>query len=117
MPAQLRNGVKGAQGGKRQGAGRTPDWLKEKCKSLLDKKRLIDFVGDVAAGEPVQAYFGSKDADGRQHKTEATVSADVKERLRAVEMLKEWGFGKSSQPIEHSGDIGSKLFIIRADTK
>jgi hypothetical protein len=95
MPGKLTNGNPTGKGGKRPGAGRPPEWLRDKCREIIDRQELIDFVGNVAAGLPFKAMIGS---------TEMKVSADVKERLKAVEMLKEWGFGKAAQPLTGADD-------------
>jgi hypothetical protein len=90
MPAQLKNGVQGSSGGPRPNSGRPPDWLKEKCKTIVDRRELIEFLGRVAAGEKVDRYvteFGKS----------VKVQASVKDRIAAVKELVDRGFGKPDQ--------------------
>ena len=81
----LKNGAASGRGGYREGSGRSPDWLKEKCKEIVDKKNIVEFIGNVAAG--------------------MIKDADVKDRLRASEMLLDRAWGKPVQSVDHSGEI------------
>jgi hypothetical protein len=80
-------------GGKRENAGRPPDWLRTKCQKLLEKHKLIEFVAKVAAGEDIDQAIND---NGECLK----IPAGVKERLKAVEMLKEWGLGKTPDNVD-----------------
>ena len=88
------------------GSGRTPDWLRAKCQALIDKNKLIEFLADVGSGEYMENIF-----DGST-KTGLMRSADAKDRIRAIEILLDRGFGKATQPLEHSGNVGSRLIFI-----
>lgn len=106
-PGTFKKGQQGL-GGKRDGAGRPPDWLQDKCKSLLDKHKLIDFVAGVASGEEVErsvTQFG---------KVFYHV-AGVKERLRAVEMLKDWAYGKSPQNVSLQASESLEALLTRVN--
>jgi hypothetical protein len=83
-------GTKGNPGG-----GRPPDWLKQKCREIVEKKKLIEWLGDVAAGEDVDQQIN---AAGECLK----IPASVKDRLKAIEMLEDRGWGKPTQEIESS---------------
>lgn len=90
------------------GSGRTPDWLKTKCQDLIDKNKLIEFLADVASGAYLENVF-----DGST-KTGLMRSAEAKDRMKAIEMLLDRGFGKPAQHLEHSGEIGGRMIILRA---
>lgn len=83
MPFQIGN----VYGGPRENAGRPKEWLKEKCRTIVDKKKLVEFLGDVASGKRIEQVVT---ADG----VEIQVPAAIKERLKAVEMLLNRGYGK-----------------------
>lgn len=87
-------------GGKRDGSGRKPDWLKEKCAKLVDVNKLMEFVSNVASGEETEIHY-----DKMGHAFEASCS--TKDRLHAVEILLERGFGKPVQGVELSGKEGA----------
>ena len=87
------------------GSGRTPDAFKAKCQAILERKNLLDYVGRVASGEEKEIYINSL---GVKHKK----PCDTKDRLKAVEMIKDWGYGKAVQNFE-SSDFGEVLKIIR----
>lgn len=91
-------GHKFAKGGKREGAGRQPDWFRKRCAEIVEKKKLVEFIGRVAAGEEVESKL-SKDGDV----VELPVS--IHDRLYASEMLFDRGFGK---PIATAADEGWK---------
>ena len=77
------------KGSKSPGSGKTPDWLKEKCQNIVDKNNLIEFLGKIASSE----------------------DQNTKDRMKAIEMLLDRGFGKPQQTMEHSGDKGRPLTI------
>lgn len=90
-----------------KGGGRHPDWLKAKCAKILKDKKLIEFLGNVASGKDVEQKINE---NGEVLK----VPADVKDRLRAVEMLLDRGFGKPIPDIEGlgGGDKGRLVFVL-----
>src|SRR3990167_10008513 len=81
-------------GGKRRGAGRPADWLKAKCQKIVDKSKLIEFLADVASGVNVDTKTVST---GQGMSQLVSVPADVKDRLRATEMLLDRAWGKPAQ--------------------
>lgn len=87
MPSQLKNGVQGAMGGKREGAGRPADWLIKKCQELVDKKKLIEFLADVACGKEFKQLATSEGEC-------LPLPPSIKDRIRATELLLNRGFGK-----------------------
>lgn len=94
MPFQIGNKL--ATGGRREGSGAPTNWLKEKCRKIISDKKLLEFLGDVASGEPF-------------------VGADVKDRLRAVEMLLDRGFGRPPQMLVDSEGNAFPFVVIRPD--
>jgi hypothetical protein len=91
-------------GGKREGAGRKPDWLKEKCKKLIDRKKLLDYLARVAAGEETEERATKYGA--------VTVAVSAHDRMHAIELLMDRGFGKALQAVEHSGSVATTFNII-----
>ena len=63
--------------GHRGGGGRPPDWLKAKCQKIVDREKLVEFLGRVGGG---------------------VVDCEVKDRLRAIEILMDRGWGKPGCP-------------------
>jgi protease II len=102
--ARLRSGAQQAHGGKRAGSGRKPDWLKTKCADLVDRNKLLEFVASVANGDETETHY---DKEGNAYEGAAT----IKDRLHAVEMLLERGYGKPAQSVELSGAGGVPLVI------
>lgn len=102
MPFQ--KGHKFSKGGFRPGAGRSQEWLKIKCQKLIEKHKLFEFLADVANGECIE-YVRKQDGT----KTELKTSCDIKDRMKAVEMLTDRGFGKSVQGVELTGKDGEKI--------
>lgn len=92
-------------GGKREGSGRPPDWLKAKCQDLIDKNKVLEFLASVANGDDVEQAVG---AEGEVIR----VPAAVRDRIKASEVLLERGFGKVPQALEHSGEINGSSRLI-----
>ncbi len=88
-------------GGARKGAGRKPEWFSNRCKDLFEKGKLLDFVKDVAKG----IEHEQKVTSGPSGPEITETKPQIKDRLRATEMLKEWGYGKSVQPITGSVSV------------
>lgn len=93
MPAQLKHGVIGAPGGKRNGAGRKPDWLIAQCQEIVEDSKLLEFLASVVKGEDVEQAVGDQGETIR-------IPPAVRDRLRAAEMLLDRAYGKAGQPIE-----------------
>lgn len=102
---------KGNPGNK--GGGRPPDWLKAKCQDIVKNKKLIEFLAAVAGGEPFIEKVSIVDSGKAFEKT--IHSADVKDRLKALEMLFDRGWGKAAQAISNpDGSNLAGLVLIRA---
>lgn len=104
-PGTFENGNQ-AHLGKEGAGGRPPDWLKEMCKKIVEEKKIVEFLGDVASGAPVRMAL----AVGDEKPVEGTkVSADIKDRIKATEILLDRGFGKAPQDVNLNGEISFDL--------
>ena len=92
----FKKGHKLAPGGKREGAGRTPEWLKQECAKHAPD--LIQFLVKVAKGEDMEQAVGDQGEIIR-------VPAAVRDRVKATEILLDRGFGKAIQSVDVSGKI------------
>lgn len=92
-----------AKGGAREGAGRPAEWLKQKCQEAGPK--LIEFLIAVANGENMEQVVTSAGET-------VGVPAAVKDRIKASEIVLERGYGKVTQPLEHSGEIGKTVWLL-----
>jgi hypothetical protein len=95
-------------GGARPGAGRKPDWLKEKCKGLIDKHKLLDLLAKVASGDETEPRL-TKDGE--------VVDCPVgwHDRLHAIEMLLERGFGKPQQGVDVTSNGQTILKLLASE--
>lgn len=107
MSGKLKNGGIGANGGARKGAGRKPEWLKEKCQKLLEDNKLYEFLSDVAKGETFTMPGGE---DGT-----ILSPAPIRDRLKAVEIIMDRAFGKSIQPVDAKLEVSFEEFRARLD--
>lgn len=98
-------GNKGGNGN----SGRKPNWFRYKCNRILDKRKLLDFCGAVAAGDLVD----ERSEYDPLTKSEAWVpcKATIKDRLKAIEFLTSYGHGLPVQSLEHGG-VGGTPFIV-----
>lgn len=103
----FKKGNKLAKGGERPNCGRPSDWLRERCVALISKHKLIEFLADVASGEYTETIELASGIKTQQKK-----SAEPKERMKAIEILLDRGFGKAPQSIEHSGNIQSGNLVV-----
>lgn len=97
-------GHKFAKGGARKGAGRTQEWLKLKCQKLIEKHKLFEFLADVASGECIE-YIQNPNGT----KTEFKKTCEVRDRMKALEMLSDRGYGKPIQGMELAGKDGQEI--------
>lgn len=77
--------------------GRDLDWLKEKCREIVKRDAIIEFLGHVAIGKDVEQAVGS---EGEV----ISIPAAVRDRIRAAELLLDRGFGKADQAINLTTD-------------
>lgn len=85
--------VRRARGGARPGAGRPADWLKAKCRDIVNKEQLVEFLGKVAGGRNV-------DVSVTETGIRVSVPAKMRDRLFATTDLLDRGYGKPNQTIE-----------------
>lgn len=95
-------------GGKRKNAGRPPDWLKAKCANLVDKNKLIEFIVRVANGDETEPQIVRSGGDVSVEEC----APSIKDRLRAVEMLLDRGFGRPTEHVEVT-DVTDRAAILR----
>ena len=88
--AKFQPGHQTRLGQKNPNAGRKPDWFIKRCQELFEQEELLEFVAMVAKGGKFAQLCAAGIIDG---------PPSIKSRLEAVTMLKEWGFGKETQPI------------------
>ena len=96
-------GNKASAGFPKAGAGRPADWLREECRKHSGD--VLGFLKQVALGEDVEQIITENGETVR-------VPAPVRERIKAGEILLDRGFGKATQPLEHSGEVQSRMVLI-----
>lgn len=99
-------------GGKREGAGRKPDWFKEKCAALASHEDVLDFLGRVVRGDPIEEKVLNK---GSTNPISVMVSASVDSRIHAWEKLCDRGFGKPTQELALPQGNKGRFVLICAD--
>ncbi len=101
-------GNKEAHGGARPGAGRKPNWLKEKCQKLFEETKVLDFLAQILRHEEVKPHV---DMFGKTH----MVKPALADWFEAVDRVKDWGFGKTPLPVratdEDGEDVGGVIFL------
>lgn len=102
MPAQLRNGVIGAPGGRRPNAGRKPDWFKRKLRALASSKEALKFLEDAIKGKKIDVRV---DKDGDVISVSPTVSA----RAEVWEKVHDRGYGKPVSLLEMQDGEGNAV--------
>lgn len=98
---------KGSEPGGNPGAGRPPNWLKERCQEIIDKEAVIEFLGGVVAGKDFEQVVNS---EGETLK----LPPPLKDRIKAAELLLDRGYGKAGQSVEVSGPEGKPLQSLSA---
>lgn len=108
MPARLKNGVIGAPGGKREGAGRKPDWFKAWVDRILHdpkkRKRLEKILDDAEDAETLVTPQG----------VEVPTRARADTYLRALEWVANYAKGKPVQTVIEEVGESAKAFLIQA---
>jgi hypothetical protein len=92
----------GAKGGARPGGGRPPSWFAEACRKALNEGKGDIFAREVLEGKDFRQHIG----DGKV----AKIPPQIKDRLKAFELLADRGYGKANQPI--SGSEGEGLNLL-----
>ncbi len=98
-------GHKLAPGGARQGAGRPPEWLKERCREA--GPQVIEFLIEVSTGGPMEQVVN---AAGET----IGVPAAVKDRIKAAEIVLNRGYGMPNQPISNADESNLNLIPTQA---
>ena len=97
-PRICRNGRHGGNQG-----GRPPNWLRDKCRDIIDRHQLIDFFGRVATGKKEDF---TRDELGRIVKQPAR----VRDRIAAAAELRDMGYGKPTQNLNISSSLNESAF-------
>lgn len=89
-------------GGKRNGAGRPAGWVREKCAEIVDKAKLIEFLGRVAEG---------KEKDHRMTKDGAVIEvpASIHDRTESAMYLIDQAGGKAPQAMKLTDEDGNPV--------
>lgn len=98
--------------------GKDQDWLKEKCRELVKRHKIVDFLASVANGEAVEQAVGN---EGEV----ISIPAAVRDRIKATELLLDRGFGKPDQQFDvvdltqrpNRDELESALASLRGSTK
>ena len=75
------------------GDGRPNDWLREKCRELVHRGKIVEFLASVANGENLEQAVGNEGEI-------ISIPASVRDRIKATEVLLDRGFGKADQAID-----------------
>jgi len=94
-----------AKGGAREGAGRKPDWFKEKMQELATTVTAVKFLQDCIEGEAVDEFITAQ-GECIPHRAKADT------RVRAWEAVADRGFGKPTQAIHQTGNAGVNIFQL-----
>lgn len=86
----LKNGNPHSPGGRREGAGRKPSWVRERCQKLIEDAKVLEFLANVVKG--VEKDFKVTKMGGI-----IPVPASIHDRIDAARELLDRGFGKSMQ--------------------
>lgn len=100
----IKNLKKGGTIGNKGGSGRPPDWLKEHCRGIVDKLKLIERLGKIGSGANVDS---TTTIDGRIVPIPAPMTAQVK----AIQELLDRGFGRPDQSIGLTDGEGRALGV------
>lgn len=115
MPAKLKYGNIGASGGKREGAGRKPNWFKVLCEKELkkDKAKAIRIIGEIARGE----YEYDKPFNNDGEIIYGTTKPDPHEIIAAANFLRDSSFGKPAQDVQLKDMNGADISLILSMTE
>lgn len=84
--------------------GRPTTDFKKMCEAALDEVGQLDFAKGLISGVKFEGPFG-------------VAAARPETRLDALKWLVERVHGKVSQPIEHSGETGTRLIFMHPESK
>lgn len=100
----FQKGHKLAPGGKREGAGRPGDWLRKYTQRIVKRDKLIARLALIARGGDIPQPLNNGEV--------VPIPAPVAEQRKAILDLLERGYGKVTQPLEHSGEIGKTVWLL-----
>lgn len=82
--------------------GRPSNEFRELCKQAFDDVQSLGLVKSIIAGVNFPTSFGP-------------MPAKPETRLEAVKTLKEWGYGKEKIEMEHTGEVGSRVYFVHPE--
>lgn len=94
-----------AHGGAREGAGRKPNWFKQRCREIIEESDGLQFMGDVLSGKDRKPFVTMSGEKGFG-------PCSPFERMAAMEKLKEWGYGKTPLPLRATDEEGKPQGLI-----
>lgn len=98
----LTPGNPGNSGGKKGRSGRRPNAITEAARDIVDDRELLNVAADIAVGD-IWEEWTTKDGD--------VVSGPTKnsDRIAAIRLIIEYGYGKPKQITELSGPDGGPI--------
>mgnify|MGYP001608311603 CR=1 FL=1 len=87
------------------------DWLQKKAQEIFEKHKLMEYLGDVAGGSKIEYKHNPMTMKFE------LMPADTNHRLKAIEMLRDTGFGKPAQMIDAGEGWGDIMDRMRAKYK
>ena len=100
----------GAPKGHKGSPGRQPDWLRERCRKLVKRHELVEYLADVAKGKAIEPRRLTDILTGKV--TVVMEPASTKDRTKAVELLLNRGWGFPAQTVE-SDSLNSIIETMR----
>lgn len=80
-------------------------------REIASSKEALDLVAGAIAGDEVDEFLVL------QTGVQVPTKCDAATRLKFLQYATDHGYGKANQPIEHSGEIGSRLVFIHPESK
>src|SRR3990167_3189508 len=97
MPIIRNPNRRGAPKGHKGGGGRPPEWFKRKCASIFEKRKLTEFWGAVAGGDPVEERTI---VDSKGKPVRILEPASTKDRWAASVLLRDSAGWKPAEKVE-----------------
>lgn len=96
------------EGAKRKYRGPDPLWIKHQCENIVSKYGLVNFLGEIASGGPLTC---KRKIDGKTVVIQLP-EPDIKDRMRAIDMLLDRAFGKPTQSHDVEENLGNLLVTL-----
>lgn len=96
----------GSKPGGNPGSGRTPDWLREHTRGIIQKDELVERLALIANGGLIEQPLSNGEI--------IPLPAPVAEQRKAILDLLDRGYGKPHQSVEVTGDATTELASVPA---